>query len=66
MKVDQLFFSLQRLSSRLIDAKKESDKNILLFDKDDNDAMDFVTAASNLRSANFTIPLKSRFDVKCR
>ncbi|KAG2182557.1 hypothetical protein INT43_007488, partial [Umbelopsis isabellina] len=56
--------SLQRLSSRLIDAKKESEKNVLVFDKDDDDAMDFVTAASNLRSANFRIALKSRFDVK--
>ncbi|KAJ2963455.1 hypothetical protein NQZ79_g1581 [Umbelopsis isabellina] len=56
--------SLQRLSSRLIDAKKESENNVLVFDKDDDDAMDFVTAASNLRSVNFKIPLKSRFDVK--
>jgi ubiquitin-like 1-activating enzyme E1 B len=34
------------------------------FDKDDDDAMDFVTAVSNLRSANYGIPLQSLFDAK--
>ncbi|TRY53123.1 SUMO-1 activating enzyme subunit 2 [Cryptosporidium tyzzeri] len=33
----------------------------LCFDKDNKDAMDFVSAASNLRSYNFHIPLKSRW-----
>lgn len=37
-----------------------------MFDKDDDDAMDFVTSASNLRSTIFKIERKSRFDVKCR
>ncbi len=36
----------------------------LSWDKDDADALDFVVAASNLRSFSFGIPLKSRFDVK--
>jgi len=36
----------------------------LSFDKDDPDALDFVTAAANLRSAVFHIPLQSRWDVK--
>jgi ubiquitin-like 1-activating enzyme E1 B len=36
----------------------------LSFDKDDPDALDFVTAAANLRSAVFHIPLLSRWDVK--
>ncbi len=36
----------------------------LEFDKDDADALDFVTAAANLRSANFHIPLTSRWKVK--
>jgi len=36
----------------------------LKFDKDDPDALDFVTAAANLRSENFHIPTLSRWDVK--
>lgn len=36
----------------------------LSFDKDDVHALDFVTAASNLRSAIFDIPRQSRWDVK--
>lgn len=34
------------------------------FDKDDNDALDFVTAAANLRASCFDIAGQSRFDVK--
>ncbi|KAJ1925931.1 E1 ubiquitin-activating protein uba2 [Tieghemiomyces parasiticus] len=36
----------------------------ITFDKDDVDVLDFVTAASNLRSVIFHIPPKSKFDVK--
>ncbi|KAA1068087.1 E1 ubiquitin-activating protein uba2 [Puccinia graminis f. sp. tritici] len=36
----------------------------LRWDKDDDDALDFVTAASNLRANIFGIPQKTRFDVK--
>lgn len=36
----------------------------LVFDKDDKDAVDFVTACANLRAMCFAIPTKSRFDVK--
>ncbi|KAI8576590.1 hypothetical protein K450DRAFT_256340 [Umbelopsis ramanniana AG] len=61
---DMFVDSLTRLSTRLLDAKKDNPTNILVFDKDDNDAMDFVTAASNLRSTIFKIERKSRFDVK--
>jgi hypothetical protein len=38
--------------------------NFLSFDKDDRLAMDFVTAASNLRATCFHIPTQSRFDIK--
>ena len=34
------------------------------FDKDDDDTLDFVTAAANLRSAAYGIPRKSRWEVK--
>lgn len=36
----------------------------LAFDKDDAECLDFVAAASNLRSAIFGIPLQSRFHIK--
>jgi len=37
---------------------------VLEFDKDDDDAVEFVTAVSNLRSANYGIPPQSLFDAK--
>lgn len=52
--------SLERLSKRAMGG------NILSFDKDDDDAMDFVTATANLRAHIFNIPQKSRFQVKCK
>ncbi|KAF0772396.1 SUMO-activating enzyme subunit 2 [Aphis craccivora] len=36
----------------------------LVWDKDDDDFMNFVVASSNIRSAIFNIPLKSHFDIK--
>ena len=34
--------------------------------QDDDAAMNFVTSAANLRAFAFSIPLKSRFDIKCK
>lgn len=34
--------------------------------QDDAPAMDFVTAAANLRMHIFSMNMKSRFDVKCK
>lgn len=51
--------SIQRLSARL-----QAGEDIITFDKDDDDTLDFVTAASNLRSAVYNIPQKNRWDVK--
>lgn len=34
------------------------------FDKDDDDTLDFVTAASNLRSAAYYIERRTRWEVK--
>lgn len=34
--------------------------------QDDPPAMDFVTAAANLRMNIFSMNMKSRFDVKCK
>lgn len=41
---------------------KEDDH--LVWDKDDQDAMDFVSACANVRSIIYSIPPKSRFDIK--
>ena len=38
--------------------------NVLAFDKDDDDALDFVAASANLRSTIFSIETKSKFDIK--
>jgi len=42
----------------------DSANPIIIFDKDDEDTLDFVTASANLRSIIFGIETKSRFDLK--
>ncbi|KAF7594451.1 E1 ubiquitin-activating protein uba2 [Aspergillus hancockii] len=59
--------SLDRLSERLktlLDTMKSDVKPILVFDKDDADTLDFVTACANLRATIFGIDPKSKFDTK--
>ena len=61
--------SLTRLSTRLAEEKAQAEKNdgpepVIEFDKDDDDTLDFVTAAANLWSAAFAIEPKSKFDTK--
>ncbi|KAI8364225.1 hypothetical protein BD560DRAFT_403343 [Blakeslea trispora] len=56
--------SAARLATRWLKGKAVDPDFTLSFDKDDEDAMDFVTAASNLRAHVFQIPQKSLFDVK--
>jgi ubiquitin-like 1-activating enzyme E1 B len=61
--------SLDRLSKRLktlLDTTKSDLKPILVFDKDDVDTLDFVTACANLRATIFGIDPKSKFDTKRR
>lgn len=57
--------SATNLSTRLLKERETQPDAILSFDKDDDDAMDFVTAASNLRAHIFAIKTNSLFDVKC-
>jgi ubiquitin-like 1-activating enzyme E1 B len=65
---DLISHSLERLSKRM----KEMTDNTkigtadptIVFDKDDIDTLDFVTASANLRSIVFGIEMKSRFDIK--
>ncbi|OBZ85319.1 Ubiquitin-activating enzyme E1-like protein [Choanephora cucurbitarum] len=56
--------SATRLARRWLVGREQRPDFTLAFDKDDEDAMDFVTAASNLRAHVFHIPTKSLFDVK--
>lgn len=44
--------------------KRLAKEQIIDFDKDDQDALDFVATASNLRSVIFDIPRKTEFEVK--
>lgn len=61
--------SLTRLSKRLAEERTQAEKSglpdpVIEFDKDDDDTLDFVTAAANLWSAAFAIEPKSKFDTK--
>ncbi|KAI8944787.1 hypothetical protein F4801DRAFT_570480 [Xylaria longipes] len=60
--------SLDRLSKRILDLKKQHGDNspqvMINFDKDDDDTLDFVAASANIRSFVFGIEQKSRFDIK--
>lgn len=51
--------STNRLAARL-----QAGEETISFDKDDDDTLDFVTAASNLRSAAYYIERKTRWEVK--
>lgn len=58
---------MERLSKRLKtlqETTKDGLKPILIFDKDDVDTLDFVTASANLRATIFGIDPKSKFDTK--
>lgn len=69
---DQKLWSIgecQRVFAESIENLKEQALKLkegdhMVWDKDDKDAMDFVTACANIRSMIFSIPQKSRFDIK--
>lgn len=52
-------YSIGVLSERV-----KAGETAIEFDKDDKDTLDFVTAAANLRSHIFGIPLQSEWDIK--
>ncbi|KAF3913009.1 hypothetical protein ABW21_db0201583 [Orbilia brochopaga] len=56
--------SLGRLSKRILEDKKAGKEAMLSFDKDDDDALDFVAASANIRSHVFGIAGQSKFDIK--
>ncbi|PKA62283.1 SUMO-activating enzyme subunit 2 [Apostasia shenzhenica] len=49
---------------RLFIEKREKDIGNLTFDKDDQLAVEFVTAAANIRASSFGIPMHSLFETK--
>lgn len=53
------YFSTERLAARL-----RAGEETISFDKDDDDTLDFVTAAANLRSFAYSIERKTRWEVK--
>ena len=56
--------SLDRLSRRWKAIQTPDTVQVLQFDKDDMDTLDFVSATSNIRSHIFSISTKSKFDIK--
>lgn len=60
--------SLHRLSARLEAVQKQgvaiSAPAVLIFDKDDEDTLDFVAATANMRAIVFGIEPRSKFDIK--
>ncbi|CEP60302.1 E1 ubiquitin-activating protein UBA2 LALA0_S01e07602g [Lachancea lanzarotensis] len=57
-QVNAFVLSTQRLMKRL------PEEGQIEFDKDDQDTLEFVTTAANIRAHIFKLPLKSLFDIK--
>ncbi|KAK4742293.1 hypothetical protein SAY87_000294 [Trapa incisa] len=70
MRSPQDVWSLMENSKVFIEAlklfftRREKDIGSLTFDKDDQLAVEFVTAAANIRASSFGIPLHSLFEAK--
>ncbi|KAK2583700.1 hypothetical protein KPH14_009622 [Odynerus spinipes] len=56
--------AIHNLSKSLKSSQEKSADNHLVWDKDDQNAMDFVAACANIRAYIFGIPQKTRFDIK--
>lgn len=68
---DQRIWSIQECAdvftdclSKLKEQSQQQGDGILVWDKDDEVAMDFVTSTANIRAHIFGIAVKSRFDIK--
>ncbi|KAJ2809153.1 E1 ubiquitin-activating protein uba2 [Coemansia guatemalensis] len=53
-----------KLAHRVLEQQKQGSQGFLSFDKDDEDALNFVAATANLRSQAFGIEQKSIFAIK--
>ncbi|KAI9332370.1 hypothetical protein BDR26DRAFT_921761 [Obelidium mucronatum] len=56
--------SIVLLAKRLNDGQSKDPEFSMSFDKDDDEALDFVTAVTNMRAHMYGIELQSRFKVK--
>ncbi|XP_031777196.1 SUMO-activating enzyme subunit 2 [Nasonia vitripennis] len=56
--------SIKNLSTAFTACREKSATDHLIWDKDDQAAMDFVAACANIRAHIFGIPQKTRFDIK--
>jgi ubiquitin-like 1-activating enzyme E1 B len=56
--------SIDRLCKRWKTIQQPNSVQVLTFDKDDVDTLDFVSATANIRSTIFSIQTKSKFDIK--
>ncbi|XP_015516725.1 SUMO-activating enzyme subunit 2 [Neodiprion lecontei] len=56
--------SIKSLSKELAERQKKCPSDHLIWDKDDQSAMDFVAACANIRAYIFGIAQKNRFDIK--
>lgn len=54
----------QSLTALKEEARNKAEGDHLVWDKDDKHAMDFVASCANIRAAIFSIPQKSRFEIK--
>ncbi|CCK69567.1 E1 ubiquitin-activating protein UBA2 KNAG_0C04650 [Huiozyma naganishii CBS 8797] len=61
--IQQQIQNFINVTEKLID-RMPKENNFIEFDKDDEDTLEFVAAASNIRSQIFNIPMKSVFDIK--
>ncbi|XP_076280989.1 ubiquitin-like activating enzyme 2 [Lasioglossum baleicum] len=65
---DQQRWSISKCGSIFAEAvknlSKSASKENLVWDKDDQSSMDFVAACANIRAQIFSIPQKTRFDIK--
>ena len=55
---------LKNIGQKVLEERKTNPNFSLEFDKDDEESLNFVTAAANLRASCFNIPMQSRFNVK--
>ena len=47
-----------------IETERKGEIGMMVFDKDDKHAIEFVIAAANIRAFNFSIPLETAFKIK--
>jgi ubiquitin-like 1-activating enzyme E1 B len=64
-KYCKLFSDSVNMLRKKLEEANDDPNPILVWDKDDEEAMDFVVAASNLRCYIFGIGLKTKFETKC-